>query len=136
MTHSLKCFLIDDDIDDQKIFALITEEIDHTIDCSFAKDGVDALNKLKGLYVPDVIFLDVNMPRMDGIECLERIKSIEHLRRVPVYMYSTTADPSTVVITKELGAKEFIVKPADINVLASLLTDIFNRVKERARSLK
>jgi CheY-like chemotaxis protein len=135
MATSLKCFLIDDDIDDQKIFSIIVEEVDPTILCSFASDGVDALEKLKsGSIKPDIIFLDVNMPRMDGVECLEKIKQLKNLDAIPIFMYSTTADPNTVMETKKLGAKDFIVKPTSIMELASILTGIFNNEKAHSRS--
>jgi CheY-like chemotaxis protein len=134
---SLRCFLIDDDLDDQKIFSIITEEVDNTIECSFANDGVDAIEKLtNGLVEPDIIFLDVNMPRMDGVETLRRIKKNERLKDIPVFMYSTTADPNTVSTTKKLGAKDFIVKPTNINELASLLSCIFNEEKQQIKSVE
>lgn len=134
---SLKCLLIDDDLDDQKIFSIITEEVDNTINCSFANDGVDAIEKLNnGSVSPDIIFLDVNMPRMDGVECLRRIKKDENLKEIPVFMYSTTADPGTVSVTKKLGAKDFIVKPTNINELTNLLTRIFNKERQQLRSVE
>jgi CheY-like chemotaxis protein len=136
MTHSLRCFLIDDDIDDQKIFSIITEEVDNTIKCSFANDGVDAIEKLTECEViPDLIFLDVNMPRMDGLECLRKIKKIERLKNIPVYMYSTTADPTTVTLTKRLGVKDFIVKPNNINELVNILTSIYSQHRMQAGSV-
>ncbi|MCW3072722.1 MAG: response regulator [Bacteroidetes bacterium] len=137
MKSSLQCFLIDDDIDDQKIFSIIAEEIDNSISCLFASDGVDALEKLSGgSYLPDLIFLDVNMPRMDGIECLRKIKATKHLGHIPVFMYSTTADPDTVNLAKKLGARDFIVKPNNITELANLLADIFSREKLHTDSVE
>jgi len=134
---ALQCFLIDDDIDDQKIFSIIAEEIDDNVRCSFAIDGVDALEKLSGSSpLPDLIFLDVNMPRMDGIECLRRIKAADRLAHIPVFMYSTTADPDTVALAKKLGARDFIVKPSNITELANLLADIFSREKQHMDSVE
>jgi CheY-like chemotaxis protein len=136
-TPSLKCFLIDDDLDDQKIFSIITEEVDKTINCTFACDGVDAIEKLNdGSVSPDIIFLDVNMPRMDGVECLRKIKNDQNLRDIPVFMYSTTADPNTVSVTKTLGAQDFIVKPTNINELTTLLTRIFKKERNKLKSVE
>jgi CheY-like chemotaxis protein len=136
MKPSLNCFLIDDDVDDQKIFSIISEEIDDAISCSFANDGVYAMEKLAGgRFIPDIIFLDVNMPRMDGVECLRRIKETRHLDHVPVFMYSTTADPETVALTKKMGARDFIVKPNNINELANVLTAIFAAEKQHINSV-
>ena len=121
------CFLIDDDLDDQEIFAMAVKEFSESIRCYFADDGVKALEKLnKENFVPHFIFIDINMPRMNGIECLEHIKNINHLKSVPVCMFSTSADPLIIQKTKELGAIEFIVKPPSNYVLSQLLNGFFN----------
>lgn len=120
------CFLIDDDLDDQEIFALAVKEFSDSIHCYFADNGVKALEKLnKDEFLPHCIFIDINMPRMNGIECLEQIKSINRLKTVPVCMYSTSADPSIVEKTRQLGAIDFIVKPPSIFVLSQLLSGFF-----------
>jgi CheY-like chemotaxis protein len=121
------CFLVDDDVDDQEIFAMAVKEVDESIRCYFAEDGVKALEKLnQSDFVPHCIFIDINMPRMNGMECLEQIKNIRRLQLVPVCMFSTSADPSIVAKTMELGAKDFIVKPANISVLTQLLGGFLN----------
>ena len=118
-----RCLLIDDDLDDQEIFSMAIQQFDESIKCDFASDGTKGIEQLSATVakVPDCIFIDMNMPRMNGIECLERIKKIDHLKEIPVCMYSTSADPTLVARTKELGAVDFIVKPADINELSELL---------------
>jgi CheY-like chemotaxis protein len=123
----LKCFLIDDDPDDQEIFTMAVMELSASIRCYFAEDGVKALEKLvKGDFLPHCIFIDINMPRMNGIECLEQIKSNSRLKPVPVCMVSTSADPEIVAKAKELGAKDFIVKPASVSLLTDLLGGFIN----------
>ena len=119
----LKCFLIDDDIDDQEIFSMALQEFNDSIHCYFADDGVKALEKLNvdESFLPNCIFIDINMPRMNGVECLEQIKRINRLKLVPICMFSTSADPTIVAKTKALGATDFIVKPASISVLSRLL---------------
>ena len=124
---SMKCFLIDDDLDDQEIFAMAAKEFSDAVRCYFADDGVKALEKLiNDDFLPDCIFIDINMPRMNGIECLEQIKRISRLRSVPVCMFSTSADPAMVTKSKELGAIDFIVKPASVSVLSELLGGFIN----------
>lgn len=92
----------------------------------FADDGIKALEELsKDDFLPDCIFIDINMPRMNGIECLEKIKSIRRLQSIPVCMLSTSADPEIVKQSKQLDAKDFIVKPASITVLTDLLDQFF-----------
>jgi CheY-like chemotaxis protein len=118
----IKCFLIDDDQDDHDIFAMAVKEFNESIHCYFAADAIEALERLNtDDFLPDCIFIDMNMPRMNGIECLERIKSTHRLRPVPVCMYSTSLDPNMLTRSKELGAKDFIVKPASVSVLSKLL---------------
>ena len=129
MRKSIKCFLIDDDTDDQEIFGQALGNVDNSIECTFANDGVQALEKIKAneSFVPDFIFIDMNMPRMNGLQCLEAIKKIDRLQEVTLYMYSTAADPKTIEETKRLGALEFIVKPSNFNELTQKLTQIFNK---------
>jgi CheY-like chemotaxis protein len=122
-----KCFLIDDDLDDQEIFCMALQQFDDSIECEFANDGAKAIEQLRANKgrIPDCIFIDMNMPRMNGIECLEQIKKIDHLKEVPACMFSTSADPTLVARTKDLGAVDFIVKPADITVLSEMLGQFF-----------
>jgi CheY-like chemotaxis protein len=122
-----RCFLVDDDLDDQEIFFMALQQFDEAIQCDFANDGVMAIEILRAdkLNVPDCIFIDMNMPRMDGIDCLEQIKKMDHLRAIPVCMFSTSADPTLVARTTMLGAVDFIVKPADISVLSEMIGQFF-----------
>ena len=122
-----RCFLIDDDLDDQEIFLMAMQQFDASIRCDFASDGAKALEQLKAdaVDVPDCIFIDMNMPRMNGIDCLEQIKKIDHLKDVPACMFSTSADPTLVARAKALGAIDFIIKPADIMELSGMLGHFF-----------
>lgn len=122
-----RCFLIDDDLDDQEIFFMALQQFDEAIQCDFANDGAKAIEQLKAgdVNVPQCIFIDMNMPRMNGIDCLEQIKKIDHLKDVPICMFSTSADPTLVARTRELGAVDFLVKPADISVLSEMLGQFF-----------
>lgn len=128
MHNPMNCFLIDDDIDDQEIFAMAIREFSESIQCFFADDGVKAVAKFHqdDSFLPNYIFIDINMPRMDGIECFQQIRNIQRLDPVPVCMLSTSADPAIVARSKELGATDFIVKPASISVLSELLRNFFD----------
>ncbi len=118
----LQCLLIDDDVDDQEIFFMALQEYNASILCHFAGDGVIALDKFSdNSFLPNCIFIDINMPRMNGVECLEEIKKIERLRCIPICMMSTSVDPNMVAQTKALGAADFIVKPPSISILTELL---------------
>jgi len=120
------CYLIDDDADDQEIFAMALENLGKDIRCIMAKNGEDGISKLNGSKsVPDVIFLDLNMPRMNGIECLKEIKKLEHLRATRVIIYSTSDGNEMRDLTLRLGADDFILKPSNISTLTQVLTEIF-----------
>lgn len=120
-TNQVTCFIIDDDIEDQEIFAIAVEEIDSNIRCESAIDGIVALEKLKQDFRPDFIFLDLNMPRMSGKETLQELRKIPALHDVPVIAYSTSSEIRDVEDMKRLGANHFITKPPDIT---SLIADV------------
>jgi CheY-like chemotaxis protein len=119
-------FIIDDDLDDQEIFTFATEKVNTSVVCTFARDGVEALEKIEEdlSFLPQCIFLDVNMPRMNGIECLIELRKIERLNSIPIFMCSTSADPRIIAQTKALGAADFIVKPATIADFSKILADV------------
>jgi DNA-binding response OmpR family regulator len=122
------CFLIDDDLDDQEIFCMALDEQNHTIKRVIASNGEEGIMKLNldPQNPPDYIFLDLNMPRMNGIECLREIKKLAHLQKTKVIMYSTTDAEEVRELTKELGADDFIVKPPSIVMLVKFLSALFN----------
>jgi PleD family two-component response regulator len=78
------------------------------------------------LFIPDYIFIDMNMPRISGNDILKKIKTIKRLDKVPVFLYSTNANPDTVARSKELGAAGFIIKPAKIAELTETLKFVFH----------
>jgi CheY-like chemotaxis protein len=124
--NSKEWFLIDDDIDDQEIFLMALQEVDESINCVIANDGVDGLKKLNDdpLFIPDYIFLDVNMPKMNGMQCLPEIKKLPRLKDVKIIMFSTSADSRIIRASKELGANDFVVKPAGLSPLIDVLKKI------------
>jgi len=64
--------------------------------------------------LPDIIFLDLNMPIMNGTEFLQKIKTIDRLKDIPVVIFSTTSDERATQHVKRLGAMDFITKPDKI----------------------
>jgi len=121
------CLLVDDDDDDKEIFCLALENVDPSIKCVTASDGLEALAILRsGNFVPDYVFLDLNMPKMDGKECLKEIRKQKHLHDVPVIIFSTSSAEKDTEETKALGANSFITKPPLVSELAGKLSDIFN----------
>lgn len=122
----MKCFLIDDDIDDQELFLMALEKLNHKVECKIANDGLQALQLLKdnASYIPDFIFLDVNMPKMNGLQTLAEIKKLSNLRHTDVIMFSTSSERSVIETSKELGASKFQVKPTGLTALVNTLSNL------------
>ncbi|KAJ1496843.1 hypothetical protein HMI54_014105 [Coelomomyces lativittatus] len=102
---------VDDDDDDLQLFAEAIKHIDPTIECITMTTALSALDFLKAdVLAPDFIFIDINMPVMDGKKCLQEIKKIEKCKFTPIVMLSTTASAKEITEYKELGA-DFLAKP-------------------------
>jgi CheY-like chemotaxis protein len=124
-------FLIDDDPDDQEIFLLTLEKVNMPIDCVVVKDGIEALRKLKdGAFTPDCIMLDLNMPIIDGRQCLSEIKKIERLNAIPVYIYSTSSESTLKKELKQQGATGYIEKPSSISDLGEIMKKLYADVEK------
>ena len=121
--------LIDDDLDDQEIFLMALEQVDSTISCAVVDDCTEALEKLTNdkSFLPRYIFLDINMHKISGIDCLVELKKKLHLKDAQIIMYSTNSDKKMIARSKELGASDYLVKPPSINLLIESLTNIFKR---------
>jgi CheY-like chemotaxis protein len=129
MREIKECLIIDDDQDDREIFLICIQKINECVNCQTADDGVDAISMLKSKedYIPDFIFIDVNMPKLNGLECLKKIKEFDRLKNTKVFMYSTTAETVMEDKCKEFGAAGFIIKPAKTALLKEKLVEIFNK---------
>jgi len=128
----MKLFYIDDDIDDIMLFKEAVEEIDVTILCDYARTADEALFKLKTLKLPDLIFLDVNIPETSGKKLLESYKSNPLLRQIPVIMLSTSSAKDDIEDCEMLGAFQYIVKPSDFRKLVNVLQQVlqcFNKTQ-------
>jgi CheY-like chemotaxis protein len=121
------CLLVDDDPDDQEVFLTALGDVSPTALCLIAPDGDRALELLHNKEtIPDYIFLDLNMPRMNGFEFLTAIKKSKVLKDIPVIVYSTTSQQTQVEKAKKLGATEFFTKTYKYNELCLLLKKYFS----------
>ena len=129
MPTSITCLLIDDDSDDQEIFGMALAKVSMSIGCIVANDGHEAIEKLHndGSFIPDLIFLDLNMPRMNGIQCLREIRKLVRLQDVPVIVYSTSSELKDFMESKQLGANDYLTKQSSLSALISKLTEVFKK---------
>jgi CheY-like chemotaxis protein len=110
--EEVTCFLIDDDADDRESFKIALKEIDPKIECVLATSGEEGLKLLdEGSITPDYIFLDLNMPRMDGWECLREIKKRPNLKHIPVIIISTAECLKDRLELQQLEIARYITKP-------------------------
>lgn len=126
-TRSRKILLIDDDADDRKYFIEAVKEIDAGIECVTAKDGEQALALLQqpGCKLPNFIFLDLRMPRVNGRQCLLQIKADERLKAIPVIIYTTSKEVQEAEDLQNIGAVHFITKPSDPDEIYYVLSVVF-----------
>jgi len=127
MALTKNIFLVDDDMDDQLFFTEALNEIDSSINCTIANNGKQALELLKNVnQLPELLFLDLNMPFMNGYECLSQLKNETRLSKIPIVIFTTSNDPRDAEITHQLGADVFLSKPNEYNQLRIKLERILN----------
>lgn len=127
---SVEILLVEDNLGDIRLtqVALKDSKIANTL--NVVKDGVDALAYLRreGPFAnavrPDIILLDLNLPRKDGREVLEEIKADELLRRIPVVVLTTSSADEDIIRSYNLHANCFITKPVDLNSFVTIVKSI------------
>jgi len=99
-------------------------EVDKSIRCVSSSDCEKALSILKSgeIALPDIIFLDLNMPRLNGKQCLEELKKTAHLCHIPVIIYTTSSEKRDIEETSKLGAAHFLTKPNKFEELCKALS--------------
>lgn len=114
--------IVDDDPDDRELFCEAVENIGNCV-CIVKSSCEEALKHLtNNSEKPHVIFLDINMPCVDGRECLERLKNDHSLQHIPVIIYSTSSNPEDIEMMLRAGADSYIAKPSSWKVLADIVS--------------
>jgi CheY-like chemotaxis protein len=116
--------LVDDDEEEFYIFKLALDQTNIDYHCVWANGLEQATQMVKELR-PDFVFLDINMPRYDGINCLKKLKQIDGLRHSTFVMYSTYISEDDHDKALQLGADHCILKPENIKVLLKQLNGLF-----------
>ena len=115
--------LADDDADDRLLFIKAFKELKIKTVVHTVNDGVQLMEYLtkKNAVLPHIIFLDLNMPLKNGLECLKEIKSNKKLKDISIAIYSTSASEKNIEETFHNGANVYIHKPNDYNSLKQVL---------------
>jgi CheY-like chemotaxis protein len=125
--QNIRILLTDDDEDDRAFFADALIDLELNFPVEFCKNGLELLNRLynKNLHVPDIIFLDLNMPIMSGFETLQQIRDDVQFKHIPlIAIYSTSATQEGIKSTFGLGANAYVVKPTAFDDLKKLLKKV------------
>lgn len=120
-------YLADDDDDDRVMFAEALFEIDSTVILTQAQDGQQLMEILykQTDSLPDIIFMDINMPKQDGLKCLEEIRNQRgNLKELFVIILSTSSDPLVIDKAFNLGATFYAVKPSTFDDLKSFIKEV------------
>lgn len=117
--------LADDDQEDCELFSEILGELEPETQLTMVHDGVQLLQTLHNsdTDLPDVVFLDLNMPRKSGFECLEEIKENSRLKHIPIIIFSSSFDPITAEKLLQNGARYYICKPSGYSQLKHVISN-------------
>lgn len=125
--ETIKILLADDDSDDRLFFQEAFEEIKIKTIVQTVQDGVELMNYLNSSeQLPHILFLDLNMPRKSGMDCLKEIRRIDRLKDMAIAIYSTSSTEEDIEETFVQGANVYIKKPSDFLVLKKLLSQVIS----------
>lgn len=127
LTPPINVLLADDDKDDRSLFQDALDELSLTTHLTIVLNGEQLMQLLnETTQLPDILFLDLNMPRKNGFDCLTEIKHTEKLKRIPVIIFSTSYEPQVVNLLYKNGAHHYIRKPNDFEQLKGLIDRSLN----------
>jgi CheY-like chemotaxis protein len=115
----------DDDPDDNLLYRDALEEIYLPSLLTTVRDGEQLIGLLMEMQpLPDILFLDLNMPKKNGLDCLKSIRQIKLLRQLPVIIFSTSFEPIVVDQLYDNGARYYIRKPNDYSELKQVIVGV------------
>lgn len=125
-TDYIHIILADDDEDDRLFFTDAFSELKINTKVHTYNDGIELMNYLNSddAVLPQVLFLDLNMPKKNGIECLHEIKSNKKFDDIAIAIYSTSSSEEHIEETFVSGANIYIKKPNDFDTLKKVLSDV------------
>ena len=118
--------LADDDVDDRLFFEDAFDELKINTSVSTCNDGVELMEYLTNpeTILPNILFLDLNMPRKNGFECLLEIRADKKFDDIAIAIYSTSSSEDDIENTLVHGANIYIKKPSDFNTLKKVLSEV------------
>lgn len=131
-TNKKFILLVDDDEDDRVFFQEALDDLNCSVNFKSVEHGLAAIELLedRDLVNPDAIFLDLNMPVMDGHDCLKEIRSNKNFDNIKVIIFSTSYNPEVAKVLKDDGANYYIQKPSDYLSLRDTINNALSVVYE------
>ncbi len=128
--------LADDDNDDRNFFKDAVEELKLSVNLTLVENGSQLMKLLtdNNYTKPHVIFLDINMPAKNGIECLQEIKANDNLKEIPIIMFTTAYDRELVHTLHSGGVKYFIKKPNNFSDLKAVIEKAITLIELDSKS--
>ena len=117
--------LVDDDPDEFDFFQSALEKLPGLFDCGYAVSPSAAFSLLDET-LPDYIFMDMNMPLMNGLECTSKLKKTDGLSDIPVIIYTTGYNPALHREALQIGAAGCVQKPTRPTDLVNMLKNLYN----------
>ncbi|CAN5217796.1 response regulator [soil metagenome] len=130
MESPINIILADDDKDDCLLFSEVISELPLDTELAIVHDGIELMHRLSNATIdfPDVLFLDLNMPRKDGFECISEINISDNLKGLPVIIFSTIYDKKIADRLYNHGAYYFMRKPSDFSELKNVLQQALTHI--------
>lgn len=126
-SFSFKIYLADDDFDDCQFFTNALEQLCKDAKLMTVQNGLAMLDLLASKpLLPDLIVLDLNMPVMDGYDCIKNIKSNDSYKNIPVVILTTSSYETDMERLRKMGADLFITKPNSFQGLHDIVKQIVN----------
>ena len=120
-----KIWMADDDKDDCELFEDVLKQILPTISLTIIPNGEVLMNKLSPANKPDILFLDINMPCKDGMDCLVEIRAQRHFSRLPIIIFSSSKESKYIQTSYGYGANLYYSKPTSFQELIAGLGNLF-----------
>ncbi|WP_339839476.1 response regulator [uncultured Maribacter sp.] len=138
MEHKLKqhILLVDDDKDDCDIFKEALDELGIAFILTVLHNGMELLDYLSSEVAsyPDILFLDLNMPRKSGLECIKEMKSSTILSTIPIVIYSTSFNTHVVDELYDLSAHYYIQKPSSYKCLKKVINQAIHLISKENKT--
>ena len=141
-SQQFSILLADDDIDDCKFFQNAVDELQLATRLNIVHNGEELMKHLNDNVdqLPDVLFLDLSMPRKTGFECLSEIKEDEFLKGLPVIVFTTSFtsgidfEADLARILTKIGTEEYIRKPGNFEMLKQIITNVVVKIQNRIQT--